>query len=135
MLVNETKFKMYYTQNVYYLLSRKIKEAFAVRKLLTLQKLLTIFQNNTGVFGYIVVKHLTRWPLNELIKLTLGPFCSTTSVAITRAVLSISPIIINLISYWLYIHEFWHVCFIYYSPWSLHPSSFRHIFLILTKFF
>ena len=47
-------------------------EAFAV------QKILTFFSTkNISVFGYKAVKHLTSWPLNELVKLTmleqLGP--------------------------------------------------------------
>ena len=41
-------------------------EAFAV------QKLLSFFQQKSiSVFGYKVVKHLTSWPLNELVKLTM----------------------------------------------------------------
>ena len=37
-----------------------------------MQKLLSFFQQkNFSVFGYKVIKHLTTWPLNELVKLTL----------------------------------------------------------------
>ena len=44
----------------------KMCEAFAV------QKLLSFFSTkNFSVFGYKVVKHLTSWPLNELVKLTM----------------------------------------------------------------
>ena len=45
----------------------KMCEAFA------LQKLLSFFQKkkNFSVFDYEVVKHLTSWPLNELVKLTM----------------------------------------------------------------
>ena len=55
-------------------------EAFA------LQKLLSFFSTkNIGVFGYKVVKRLTSWPLNGLIKLlmlwTTGPRCTGWSVS------------------------------------------------------
>ena len=36
-----------------------------------MQKLLSFFKQKYSVFGYKVVKHLTRWPLNELVKLTM----------------------------------------------------------------
>ena len=54
-------------------------EAFAV------QKLLSFFQQkNFSVFGYNVAKHLTSWPLNELVKLrmlwTTGPRSLTSLV-------------------------------------------------------
>ena len=39
------------------------------------------FNKNISVFGYKVIKHLTSWPLNELVKLTMlwttGPRCKT----------------------------------------------------------
>ena len=49
-------------------------EAFAV------QKFFLIFSTkNIGVFGYKIVKHLTSWTLNELLKgmmlWTTGPLC------------------------------------------------------------
>ena len=40
-------------------------EAFAM------QKFLLFFNKNISVFSYKVVKHLTSWPLNELVKLTM----------------------------------------------------------------
>ena len=43
----------------------KMWEAFAV------QKLLSFFRQKISVFGYKVVKDLTSWPLNELVKLTM----------------------------------------------------------------
>ena len=44
----------------------KLREAFA------LQKLLSFFSTkNFSVFGYKVVKHVTSWPNNELVKLTM----------------------------------------------------------------
>ena len=44
----------------------KMWEAFAV------QKLVSFFQQeNISVFGNKVLKHLTSWPLNELVKLTM----------------------------------------------------------------
>ena len=44
-------------------------EAFAVQKR---AKAFHVFSTkNISVFGYKVVKHLTSWPLNELVKLTM----------------------------------------------------------------
>ena len=44
----------------------KMWEAFAM------QKLLSFFSTkNFSVFGYKVVKHLTTWPFNKIIKLTM----------------------------------------------------------------
>ena len=43
-----------------------MRDAFA------LQKILSFFSTkNIPVFGYKVVKHLTSWPLNELVNLTM----------------------------------------------------------------
>ena len=44
-----------------------------------MQKLLSFLQQNISVFGNKVVKHITSWPLNQLVKLTMlwttGPSC------------------------------------------------------------
>ena len=44
-------------------------------KLLQCKGYLIFSTKNFGVFGYKVVKHLTSWPLNELVKLTM--LCTT----------------------------------------------------------
>ena len=36
-----------------------------------IEKLSLIFQQNISVYGYEVIKHLTRCSLNELVKLTM----------------------------------------------------------------
>ena len=44
----------------------KMKEAFAM------QKLFSYFnKKNICVSGYKIVKHLTNWPLNELVTITM----------------------------------------------------------------
>ena len=48
---------------------------------------------NISVFGYKVVKHLTSWPLNELVKLmmlwTTGPWCTV----IISALISLTAVL------------------------------------------
>ena len=64
-LVNVSlKFQMLISQIHWYFLLKKCKKL--------LQWASHIFSTkNISVFGYKVVKHLTSWPLNELVKLTM----------------------------------------------------------------
>ena len=63
-LVNETlKFQTLVFQICQYFLSKKCEKAFA--------RFSHFFNKNISIFGYKAVKHLTSWPLNELIKLRM----------------------------------------------------------------
>ena len=70
----------------------KIWEAFAL-----LQKLFKFFQQKISIFGYKVAKHLTSWPLNELVKLMMlwktGPSCFETNTRYKSE--TMSPLIEN----------------------------------------
>ena len=74
------KFRMYIFEICQYFLLEKYEKLLQC-------KLPYFFNKNISVFGYKVIKHLTSWPLNELIKLTMlwttGPSYSklTTSLA------------------------------------------------------
>ena len=65
----------------------QISRYFLLKKL---QKLLSLFSTkNFSAFGYKIVKYLTSWPLNELVKLmmlwTTGPKCFRVSALFTHA--------------------------------------------------
>ena len=51
----------------------KLSKYFVEKKceLLHCKSFSHFFNKDISVFGYKVVKHLTSWPLNELIKLTI----------------------------------------------------------------
>ena len=54
----------------------EIRQYFLLKKceqLLHCKSFSHIFNKNVSVFGYKVVKHLTSLPLNELVKLMMGP--------------------------------------------------------------
>ena len=73
-LVNEMlKFQTLISQICQYFLLKKCE------KLLHCKSFSHFFKKNIIVFCYKVVKHLTSWPLNELVKLTMlwttGPCC------------------------------------------------------------
>ena len=75
-LVNETlKFQTLIFQICQYFLSKKCE------KVLQWKSFSHFFNKNITVFGYKVIKHLTSWPLNELVKLTMlwttGPWSLT----------------------------------------------------------
>ena len=65
-LVNETlKFQTLISQIFQYFLLKNCE------KLLQCRSFSHFLTKNFSVFGYKVVKHLTSWPLNELVKLTM----------------------------------------------------------------
>ena len=67
------KFQTLISQICQYFLLKNVR-SFCIAK-----ASLTFSIKNIGVFGYKVVKHVTSWPLNELVKLrmlwTTGPRC------------------------------------------------------------
>ena len=66
LLVNETlTFQTLISQKYQYFLLKKCE------KLLKCKSFSHFFQKNISVLGYKVVKHLTSWPLNELVKLKM----------------------------------------------------------------
>ena len=82
------KFQMLISQIHQYFLLKKCE------KLLQCKSFSHFCNKNFSVFGYKVIKHLTSWPLNELVKLTMlwttGPRTERTAKTLVLTMYSIA---------------------------------------------